>query len=313
MNSGVRTRKFPCPAPEIWVDLAAGAITGSEGERLVAHAGECAACAASLREALSLIGEPDEDVPGAESRLGAGSLRRIASGMAAQHRFQPGIRSIAAAVALLVLVPAGWFWYRQPTPPQRLLAAAYTSQRVIELRVPGARHSRLQQERNTADGPAAELLESKAAIGRGLEDRPSDPLWLHAAGRAALLEWLPEDAIRSFAAARAQGADTAEFWIDFASAHFERAERGGGRQDYLQAREYLDRALTRDRSNPAGFFNRAIVNAKLRSYAAAAADFEAVLRLDSDAGWLNEARERLAEVRRAMGGAGPGSGPEQER
>jgi tetratricopeptide (TPR) repeat protein len=231
-------------------------------------------------------------------------VRRVAAQEALTRR-----RLMTAGVALGAILAAGsfswWFWQRQAaTPPLAALATAYSARRTIELRLPGAAHSPLRVNRSPspADLPP-ELLESQARIQRRLEREPADAPWLYARGRAQILQWHFDDAIRSFEAAAAAQAESAEFWTDFATAYFERAEVRRSGADYAQAAELLDRALRLHPRDPAALFNRGMVYSRLARTGAAIRDLELCLQVETDTGWREEAQRLLNEIRRPSGGA----------
>src|SRR6185369_11924016 len=147
-----------------------------------------------------------------------------------------------------------------------------------------------------ADLPSA-LLEGQAQIKKHLDQKPEDPAWLHAQGRAALLLWDFDSAIRSFQMAADLGADSAEFLVDFATAYFERAEQNRVALDYAMALEKLGQALQKSPNYPPALFNRAIIHSKLYQYDPAIADFEEYIRRERDEQWRKEASQRLSELR----------------
>ena len=330
-------RRLTCPAGSEWAELAAGLVHGPEADRLLTHAAECVPCSASLRETLFLLGEAEVPVASPEEIRVPDErrIRELAVRMAMQSRrprseelvtavvafFAVLVRRVAAqealtrrrlmtaGVALGAILAAGsfswWFWQRQAaTPPLAALATAYSARRTIELRLPGAAHSPLRVNRSA--GPVdvpPELLESQARIQRRLEREPADAPWLYARGRAQILQWHFDDAIRSFEAAAAAHTESAEFWTDFATAYFERAEARSAAADYAQAAKLLDHALQLHPRDPAALFNRGMVYSRLARTGAAIRDLELCLQVETDTGWREEAQRLLNEIRRPSGGA----------
>jgi tetratricopeptide (TPR) repeat protein len=332
MKTEEPARSSLCPAGSVWAELAAGLIPGPEVDRLLTHAAECNSCSATLQETLFLLGETECPV---EVRVEESQVRELAVQMASRARRTLGQRLVAAVVALFavltgriqapeaftrrqlvtagavlgsvlaaVVIPPSWFWYRQrATPPLAALAAAYSARRTIELRLPGAAYSPLRVMRSGGQVEAPpELLESQARIQRRLEREPADAAWLYAQGRAQVLQWQFDQAIRSFEAAEAAQAASADFWIDFATAYFERAEARAAAADYGRAAELLDRALQLRPRDPAALFNRGVVHSRQGRTDAAIRDLELCLQVETDTGWKEEAQRFLGEIRRRPSG-----------
>lgn len=158
-----------------------------------------------------------------------------------------------ATVCLLAAAGAGWFFVYRDTPPLRQLAAAYSTHRNLELQIPGAAFAPLRSDRSAASGRdlPLDLLASLASIQRHMDKEPDSPEWLHAQGRAALLQGDFDVALHSFQVAEDLGAGGPGFLVDFGSAYFERAERNENPLDYALALEKTGQAL-RNRSGPKG-------------------------------------------------------------
>ncbi len=153
-------------------------------------------------------------------------------------------------------------------------------------------------------GLPPELLESQARIQRHLASKPLDPEWLHAQGLAEVLSWDYNDALRSFDTAYRGGAASTGFWIDWATALFERAESQTSpvdaktrTADYSQAVEYLSKALAREPANPVALFNRGMVLSRLNLFDQSIQDFEAFLKVEKDTAWAEEGRDQLNKIR----------------
>src|SRR6185503_9605640 len=100
---------------------------------------------------------------------------------------------------MLFAVPWWWWQTRSARPPFVQLAAAYSSRRMVELRIPGASYAPLRVNRATGAGDAPpELLESQAQIQRYLAKNAPSSEWLHARGRAQVLVWEFDAALDSF-------------------------------------------------------------------------------------------------------------------
>jgi tetratricopeptide (TPR) repeat protein len=282
---------------------------------LLDHAAWCRDCADRLRDLVNAVSGEREplDATGeaaVESLSGRLDRNRQALARSMSKAGRPSSRRrhwmMSVAAGLVVAAAAGWFLteHLQGRPPLELLAAAYTSRRTMELRIPGAAYGPLQVSRGgaeLADLPSA-LLESQLEIKRHLESQPESPVWLHAQGRAYLLLWQYDAALASFQAASDLGAEAPDFLIDYASAYYQRAERTSSAIDYARALEKLSQVLNRRPDDAAALFNRGIVHTKLHQYGSAIDDFEHCLRLQSDPQWKAETERWLREARSLAAG-----------
>jgi CHAT domain-containing protein len=315
-----------CPDQTVWSEVAAGLTpSGMETGKLLSHSAVCPECAAALaRSVRALSSEPvegEDEVLGQLKSSGREWQRQTAEriagsgGRRAWKRPRPLWLALAAAIVIGgILVSKAVFTPQEPSP---LLARAYTAQRTIELRIPGADYGPLRLQRGTrgsrADRPA-ELSEADAAIRRHLDANPSDPLWLWTKGRADLLDWSYDDAIRTLSLALDLDATAgarvkAGILVDLATAYFQRAEVEEHRAiDYNMAAEKLGQAIQYDGALAVAFFNRALVYERLFLYPAAIADWKRYLSLDPHGPWADEARARLAELGRKMKAANPEGG-----
>lgn len=302
-----KPKRLNCPDAETWILFASGLIEQADHALLLVHAANCSSCADRLRSLL--IASPRDQTNGEEQAvfvLPAIAVEKNRTQLATRMgRERPVVRiwwKPLAAIALIGLgIGTGIVVRNALRPPLRQLAFAYAAARSLELQVPGAPWAPLSVTRGGAAAlsnlPPA-LLESETEIQKHLKRKPEDPEWLHAEGRAALLVWDFETAIKSFQMASDLGARSADFSVDFASAYFERAERTRSQVDYARAIEKLGQALERNPSEISALFNRAIIRAKLYQYDLAIADFEEYIRRAPNAGWRDEAKQRLADLRK---------------
>jgi tetratricopeptide (TPR) repeat protein len=293
-----------------------------QASALISHAAQCESCGLRLRDLMAAVsGEPlsaeEEALVNQTPADWPGKRRELTAQMARRHGKGPRWWVPIAAALVIGLGIGGWAlgrWWSQP--PLAQLAQAYSARRNLELRIPGADYAPLRIERgpigSIGDLPSA-LLQSQARIKEHLDKRPDDPEWLHAQGRAALLLWDFDGAMRSLQAAADLGAKSPAFLVDFGIAYYERAERNGSSLDYALALEKFGQALRQDPRNLAALYNRAIVEGKLLQYDAAIADLEAFLRRETDARWKEEARGRLERLRNRRAGLfGPSPGAPRE-
>jgi cytochrome c-type biogenesis protein CcmH/NrfG len=329
MNAWRSVSNLSCPSEALWAKLAAGLIQDRHADGLLIHASECKFCSGTLREFLFVLGlagnssETSTDFPVTErnsiyglARLMSAAVSKPSPRVVTPRQKFLGVLAgditprawwvraglIAAALAvLLAVVPCRLLRERQ-APPLAFLAQAYSARRTFELRIPGAPYARMSDRRSARpDELPPELLESLAKIQRRLAQRPADPNWLHAFGRAQLLTGQADAALQSFQAARSEP-DSPEFWIDFATAHFARAEAMGDTSEYTKAARFLDRALLVEPRDPVALFNRAIVNLRLSRNEAAIRDAQLCLEIETDGGWRQETQRLLQELRRRRRG-----------
>jgi CHAT domain-containing protein len=233
----------------------------------------------------------------AESRT-RGLWQRLVEPVAA---LRPWPNWAFAATAAMALVAIGvTIQALRPASPMQLLAAAYTEQRSLELRFPSARYAPLRvlkggAERSRLERPAA-LLEAEASISRGLANHPDDVTWLQAKGRADLLDWNYESAIKSFKRALEVQPDSPALQMDLAMAYFERAESADRAIDYGTTIELLAKSLKTRPDDPVTLFNYAIALERMFLYQQAIETWRHYLRVDSKSDWAVEARRRLAEL-----------------
>jgi len=287
--------------------MAAGMCKPEENAAFLHHAVQCRACADRLQDLIDAAGltaeEPVDPIAGQLAIRWKKERSNLAASMAGRTARARGWLIPVAALLLLAVTLGTWMLgtFRN-SPPLGQIASAYSARRNLELQIPGAAYSPIKVERgpisSVTDIPAA-LLESQAQIKRHLESRPEDAAWIHAQGRAALLLWDFETALRSFQMAADLGEKSSDFLVDFASAYFERAEQNGSALDYTLALEKLGQALQAKPDHLPTLFNRAIIRAKLFQYDPAIVDFEEYIRREPDAGWRQEAQERLEAVRRS--------------
>jgi tetratricopeptide (TPR) repeat protein len=206
--------------------------------------------------------------------------------------------TLLVATGLLIWrLHANW----NPSSPEDMLAEAYSQRRTLELRFGKARHAPIQEGRGGAksslDRPQP-LINAEAIIFRGLKSHPDDPAWLQAKGRADLLAWNYDSAIRSFKQALDAASNSPELETDLASAFFERAEATGQYFDFGAALELLGKALDAQPDNAVALFNRAIIAERMRLYEQSTQDWEHYLRVDPDGEWAAEARQHLESIQK---------------
>jgi tetratricopeptide (TPR) repeat protein len=113
--------------------------------------------------------------------------------------------------------------------------------------------------------------------------------------------WQFDPAIKTFQAAQGAGAISPEFFIDYATAYFERGEVHRDAEDYRKAVALLSRALEHRPRDAVALFNRGVVYSRLSQTDAAISDLELATQVEGDAGWKEEVQRRLDELRQRNG------------
>jgi len=323
-----------CPADETWLNLAAGLISEEEAAHYVAHAAQCDWCGPLLKESMEDLAQPvTEEEQEALGKLPSASLgwqRAMAKKMAAAsesadmplvaaetekpaksgtpdkskeragYGWWPKLVWAGSGLAVvLVAVVVGVRLTREPDV-NALLAQAYTEQRTIELRMPGAKYGPLQVERGNANKDLpAEFYTATGIIKTQLGKYPENPMWLQAQAQAHLLEWNYDQALQDLNDALAVKPNDPTLLLDKAIALFERAEKSGG-LDYPGAAEYLGQVLSQDPNNAVALFNRAIVYEKLYMPDKAIIDLDHYLQIDPTGPWAKEAADRRERLKKQI-------------
>ncbi|MBZ5667296.1 MAG: CHAT domain-containing protein [Acidobacteriia bacterium] len=184
--------------------------------------------------------------------------------------------------------------------PDRLLAQAYTEKRTVEMRIEGAPYAPLSQERgvNTAQNhmnrPA--LLRAESEIAQRLKLDPDDAIWLHARGRANLLEGDGDAAIASLEKARQFSPTDESIATDLASAYFQRGGSLNRPDDDGRTVDILGKVLAANPANEVARFNYAIALERISLYQQAIEQWQTFLNSYPTSAWAGEARIRLSQL-----------------
>jgi cytochrome c-type biogenesis protein CcmH/NrfG len=287
----IQTGPSACPPERQWDELATGLVRGDQAAALLDHASTCDQCADLLRASLEIF---QSESPGSEASTPVAEVPRKAP---ARRRWMP----LAIAAMILAAIGTAFLLYsRLQRDPLTQLARIYSQSRSIELRIPGAGYGALRIERGSSKSlveQPEEMLQAAARIRRELARNSRDPLWLHAKGRLALLEWQPEEALQALQESEDLSGPSATLLIDLAIAYYEKGQRGRDPNAWNNALDLLGRALQTDPKNPAALFNRALVLEQLHQTQAAIEDLEKLLTIEPSGPWSEESRRILARVR----------------
>ena len=306
-----------CPSTEEWMKWATGLMNESRSQEMLEHATACDCCGPLLcattenltsettQEENILLESLDCNRPEWQKRM----ARRL-SGVSESVELSPRPANqwwkaisfrlrLALTTALAFITLSSTVWYlksRTETTTDHLLAEAYAQQRTIELRIPEAKHAPLREERGATRSSLAKpgaLLKAEFEIKEQLAAKPDDPALLGAKGRAEILEWEYDEAIRSLRRALDLDQGSPNLLCDLATAYVQRGDSENRPLDYGQAIEYLGQILQKDPANKLALFNRAIVEERLQLVEQATRDWQKYLQIDPDGDWSNEARQRL--------------------
>ncbi len=308
------TENGPCPSGEQWLMLAAGLIEEKAALQLLAHASQCSECARQFKLSQVCLKENKAELPALESSTPEWQ-RRVAGQMAAgpsppfempkKAPLRWKIFSLAAAAAVLIV--AGGLVLRKLTKPadiEHLLAKAYSQDRTLEMRFPGASYSALrlrragsQESLTTTDDP---LEVPKKAIRSLCKKTPGSKECTVVRAQLDVLDWRYQPALAALATLR-DGTESREVLLTRALAEYEKGEIEGESRIYAssygQAIEDLSKILRMAPHDPVALFNRALVYEKLSARENAIADWQELLRSENDPGWAAEANRRLDALR----------------
>jgi CHAT domain-containing protein len=310
--------------------LAASVMNDEEATPFITHAATCGWCGPRLKEAMhDLADDITAEEQEALAKLPSASpgwQRTMARELAAAggnvepkpvteverpdksrektgFRWWPKLVWAGPGLAVLIVgVLVGIKLTREPDVNQ-LLAQAYTEQRTIELRMPGANYGPMRVERGSGNRDLpVQFYVAEGTIKRELAKHPEDPNWLQAQARAHMLEWNYEKAIQELDDALMLKPNDPGLLTDKATALFQRAEKIGpeAQIDYGQAVEDLSQVLKKSTDDSVALFNRAILYEKLHLPNAAIADWQHYLRVDPEGAWSKEAHERIEQLKKVV-------------
>jgi CHAT domain-containing protein len=208
-------------------------------------------------------------------------------------RMTPRLGLVTVAVAVLAVVGYRLGYDQiQVFRTQKLLASAYTEQRTLIPRMRGAQYSAFNAQRGASEsllGRPVSLMKAETLIASGLKSHPSNAEWMHAKGRADLLDGKYDAAAESLRRALQLSPKSPEILTDLATASFQMG-------DFSAAFESLSQVLAIKPNDPVALFNRAIVGEQLHLYRQALDDTERYLQIDPQSEWAPEARARADSI-----------------
>lgn len=205
---------------------------------------------------------------------------------------------IPATAAACTLVGVGyWDLYLRETPEkvEKLLAQAYTEQRTMEMRWPGAEWGPPRVTRGSEDSrfskpdslqQASEMVDKHQAL------IPNDIRWLRAKAEIEMLDGDPESAVKTLSPALDAGRDSDLLAMDSAIAFFQRSIHTGSRADLEESIQLLTGLVQRDPTNREALFNLATAYGQRGDWNEAISRWNAYLLLDREGRWAQEAAKQ---------------------
>jgi CHAT domain-containing protein len=304
-----------CADEESWRRIAAGEMREDAAQLLIEHAAECRRCGGILHFWTGILAKDQT----AEESAALGKLasakpvwqERITKQLAeprpsasSRHRLLWSV-SMGAAAALAASVFFVFFYrsFNAQPSPERLLAEAYTGQRIMDARIPLAgfaavvpsHHQRSAGSPNTLNG-SVPLLEARAAINQALMKTPEDPHWLLLEARADLLGENYDAAIDTLKRLLAVDPANVPALTDLASAYIMRSKSTDVASDQATALDYLEQAKRIDPSNTVVLYNEAVVLSDLFQYNNAIEVWKKFIAAEHDPAWQADGKRRLAEI-----------------
>src|SRR5262249_3137270 len=158
---------------------------------------------------------------------------------------------LVPALPAVALIAVG-IWYLQrdtPEKAEKLLAQAYTEQRTMEMRWPGAEWGPMRETRGFGDSRCSSPDSFRVGAQMGGKHNPvitSDGGWLRTKAEIEILNGTPETAITTLLPALEAHPNSTPLTFDFAIAFFQRAVRTGSREDLDRSIGLLSNLVKRD-------------------------------------------------------------------
>jgi tetratricopeptide (TPR) repeat protein len=301
-----------CSSEDDLRNLAAGLYPDPKAAQLKAHAATCGRCGPLLQEYIEDFSDdssPEEQLFLDQLRTASPEFRQ----QKARKMFEQEIlkknpvipepvpstdwRSffswkwiMVPALPAVALIAVG-IWYLQRDTPEKvekLFAQAYTEQRTMEIRWPGAEWSAVRTTRGSQDSKPPSLYHAEAILGQH-DTSANDSDWLRVKAQAEIMEWNPRAAITILERAPGVTGNSTAIQLDLATAYFEVGELARDRQNYEKALEIITGVLKDEPKNHIALYNRALLDERLNRLDDAARDWQAVLNTETDPQWLREA------------------------
>jgi tetratricopeptide (TPR) repeat protein len=207
---------------------------------------------------------------------------------------------VPAAVAATALIAFGLWYANHDTPEkvEKLLAQAYTEQRTMEYRWPGAEWGPVRVTRGAGQShlprPAAQL-EAERILAEHQGNSSSDPKWLTVKAEAELQKGELPAAISDLAAALSRDPGSIRIKLLLAIAYAQQGEISGDRASSEQSLVLLDDFQDSQYANAARF-NRGLVLKQLNLQDKSREEFDSLVHEETQPSWRPEDRTRGAKA-----------------
>lgn len=301
-----------CPDEDDLRSLAAGLFPSDQASKLAQHAAQCDHCGPLLRSYIADFSDDASDEnPAFLSKLKSSSANwqkkvvadlRASSGRSTakpeKKRFPwRWVWAPAALAACGAIVFAVWYQQREtPEKVEKLLAEAYTEQRTMEMRWPGAEWGRMQITLGPEDSRFSKpnsLFSAEEIIGRKRAADPDNVAWLRAEAESEIIEKHPAAAITMLEKALELQPESAPLMLDLSIAIDQQAQSSGDRQGYAKAIDLLTKVIKSDPGDKEALFNLALTYSRLEMWDQAVTTWNAYLGLDPKGAWAEEAKQQL--------------------
>jgi hypothetical protein len=209
--------------------------------------------------------------------------------------------ALVPAAAAVVAVAAFSIWYTQRDTPEKvemLLTQAYTEQRTMEMRIPGASWGSYSISRGRKDRlKPLSLLEAEDALGRQSYTSLQKADWIRALAEAYIIGDEPQKAISILEKMARSSRLSNRLQVDLALAYFGQGEQTHDAKSYEKSGELLDSLLQQQPTNVVALFNRALVYERLNAKDKAEEQWKTYLNVEKDPAWSAEAQTRLENLR----------------
>lgn len=271
------------------------------------HAAACDACGVLLSDMGS--GGEDEDQPNLSETLALKSStarwkRDMTARIAAELTMGGPVRIRLRwrVIGPLVAAAAAVFIVMGTSSSAALWFLAHSGQRPFEFRVEGAPYQPVQNDRGAADEDTVALQATKLLVQLRQRLEPDSADWLHAQGRAAILEknGTGSEAIAKLTAANAEAPRNVGILNDLGIAFLLRGRLSNSTpevrsEDTAHAISVLNDAI-KIRPQPLLLFNLALAYEQQLSWNQAIAVWNRLLQVESSGGWSEEARRHIREI-----------------
>jgi len=274
--------------------IATDILSPHEMHTALSHVGDCGVCAEALRQATLDL---DREFTANEIEVIAEYLKHRPAMPASAAKPRPAAWWPAAAAAALLLVSAGvWFFAFPGDSVPELLAQASASARPFESRLPDAPYGRAQVQRGEEANPPAALLKAQAELAKraAAGERSVDLLRLQA--WSELLSHQVGTAVRTLEEARRLAPNNLDV-LSILGAAYAAGTEAGSEAGFSSSIDLLSQVLQQRPTDRAALYNRGLAHFRLGQSPAAVADWEALLKVETDPGWAEEVRLLLAQAK----------------